>query len=340
MIAYDRLSQIIPPDQALACKAMQVSLQQINNVAKMELATLANAASAIETTRNLPLLNNQSNAVSSTTANYYLNTLGVGTGECHSILTVDCLGTAIGWVVANALNNTTAVINSTNVGGITSIYNTMQQTINGTYTEEIPNPGTPPPTYVYQVVIPSGPAAGTYPASGLGELTPALAINNAFTNGLIPAAQAACAGYTSGNPTAAANMNAQFNAICQQMGNEQDLQKRAGLNFGDGFANLVANSQQNVFGLVFNLPSYGLETTLGDNRTYMEGVANTSNQTGQAVIGAMREGTNQVGLDLAGVQTASHVPVTPANVPPQGTFLASTYTPDEARGLDRAFPPN
>lgn len=340
MIAYDRLSQIIPADQALACKALQVSLQQINNVAKMELSTLANAAAAIETTRNLPLVGNQSNAVSSTTANYYLHTLGIGTGECNTILTVDCLGTAIGWVVANALNNTTSTINSTNVSGITSIYNTMQQTINGAYTEEIPNPDTPPPTYVYQVVIPSGPAAGTYPASGLGVLTPALAINDAFTNGLIPAAQAACAAYTSSNPAGAAKMNTAFNAICQQMGNEQDLQKRSGLDFSNGFANLIANSQQNVFGLVFNLPSYGLETTLGDNRTYMEGVANISTQTGQAVIGAMREGTNQVGLDQAGVQAAAHVPVTPHDVPPQGTFLPSTYTPDEARAINRFFPPN
>jgi hypothetical protein len=54
MIAYDRLSQIIPPDMALANKALQVSLQQISGISEMNLPTLANTVSVMQTTKDLP----------------------------------------------------------------------------------------------------------------------------------------------------------------------------------------------------------------------------------------------------------------------------------------------
>ena len=53
MIAYDRLSQIIPSDQALAAKALATSLQQISGVTNMTLPVLANATVNLQTTNNL-----------------------------------------------------------------------------------------------------------------------------------------------------------------------------------------------------------------------------------------------------------------------------------------------
>ena len=41
MITYDRLKLIIPPEQALANKALQVSLQQIKNIGSITLPALA-----------------------------------------------------------------------------------------------------------------------------------------------------------------------------------------------------------------------------------------------------------------------------------------------------------
>jgi hypothetical protein len=339
MIAYDRLSQIIPADQALACKALQVSLQQINSISKMELPQLAQAAKNLETTKDLPLITAQKTVVPAAVANYFTGPagMGIGTGECNSILTVDCLGTAIGWVNANALSNVAATLKSSNTAGVQAVYTNMSLTLSGAFTEQVVNVS-PPPDYLYRVVIPSGPGAGTYPSDVDGYPTAIQAINLAFSAGLIPAGQAACAGFASGQAAAANSMNAEFKKICQQMGNEQDLQFRAGLRFSDFFANLIPNSQQSTFGLIFDLPSFGLNTVQGDVRTYMEGIANISTQTGQAIVGAMREGANQVALDASGIQAAAHVPVTPAQPQTQGTFIPSTYTPDQARLIDRNFP--
>jgi hypothetical protein len=332
MIAYDRLSQIIPADQALACKALQISLQQINSISKMELPQLAQAAMNLETTKDLPLISAQNAVVPPAVANYFTGKggMGLGTGECNSILTVDCLGTAVGWVNTDALNTVAATLRASNTSGVQAVYTNMSKTLAGVFTETVINP-LPPPDYLYRVVIPSGPGAGTYPSDVDGYPTAIQAINLAFSAGLIPAGLAACAGFASGQAAATAKMNAEFNKICQQIGNEQDLQYRAGLRFSDFFANLIANSQQSTFGLIFDLPNFGLNTVQGDVRYYMENIANTTNQTGQAVVACMREGSNQVALDSSGIQAAAHVPVTPAAAQEQGTFISSTYTPDQAR---------
>jgi hypothetical protein len=333
MIAYDRLSQIVPADQALACKALQVSLQQINNIARLELSTFANSVSNIETTRDLPLIEAQQRIVPPDVVNYILTNLGLGTGECGSILTVDCLGTAIGQVNNDALTNVTAIINTTDVAAISNVYVVMQDTLDGVYTEVVVNPF-PPPDDLFQVVIPSGtPGEGTYgPYEDVND-----AINDAFANGLIPAGQAACSAYVLANPVDAAQMNSDFANICQQMGNEQDLQVRAGLDFANNFANLVPNLQSDIFGFVFNLPEYGSDLVLGGTRTYLEGVANTETQTGQALVGSLREGPNQIALDAAGIQSVAHIPVTPAQPQPQGTFIPSTYTPEQARAINKNY---
>jgi hypothetical protein len=81
MIALDRLQQIIPPDQALANKALQVALQQITNIDQLSLPTLAAAASTVETTKDLPLVSALTQAVPSNVADYFIDTLTDGTGE-------------------------------------------------------------------------------------------------------------------------------------------------------------------------------------------------------------------------------------------------------------------
>jgi len=333
MIAYDRLSQIVPADQALACKALQVSLQQINNIASLELPTFANSVINLETTRDLPLISAQQRIVPPDVVNYILTNLGLGTGECGSILTVDCLGTAIGTVNNQALSNARTIINETDTSAMLAVYTAMQNTLAGVYTQITPNPS-PPPADFYEIVIPPGtPGTGTYgPYDNVND-----AINDAFANGLIPAGQAAAAAYVAANPVEAAQLNSDFANISQQMGNEQDLQFRANLDFANGFANLIPNSQSDIFGVVFNLPDYGSDTVDGGTRTYLEGVANVANQTGQALVGAMREGPNQTSLNLAGIQAAAHIPVTPAQPQPQGTFIPSTYTPEQARAVVKNY---
>ena len=90
MIAYDRLSQIIPADQALANKALAASLQQIGGITNMTLPVLANAIANLQTTSNLPLVSAQTQAVPPSVANVFVNSAG-GTGDNNTVLIIDIL---------------------------------------------------------------------------------------------------------------------------------------------------------------------------------------------------------------------------------------------------------
>ena len=70
MTALDRLSQIIPPAQALANKALSVALQQITNIASLNLPQFANAVSGVQTNYGLPLVNSQTTAVDPAAVSY------------------------------------------------------------------------------------------------------------------------------------------------------------------------------------------------------------------------------------------------------------------------------
>ena len=71
MITYERLSKIIPPDQALSCKAVSVSLQQIKNIDTLSLPQLASAFVGTVTTKDLDQINALTTAVPANVAAFY-----------------------------------------------------------------------------------------------------------------------------------------------------------------------------------------------------------------------------------------------------------------------------
>ena len=286
MIAYDRLSQIIPSDMALANKALQVSLQQISGITNLSLPTLATTVGKMQTiASSLPLINQQKTPIGYDTRAYYLNVLGAsGTGECHTYLTIDFLGTAVGYNIGTPLNNTTHVLETMNTTYLQSCYQTMLNCINGDYTEEIPPEPPPDPPVgpsTWEVTIPGGlPGAGTYGPYA----TAALAVNAAFTAGLIPATQAALAAVVAAYPSQCAIMNSNFAQICQQMNQEQDAQARAGLEWSNYYANLQANVQTSTMGFIFGLPSYGQDTIEGGAAQFIQNIADYTAITGTITI--------------------------------------------------------
>ena len=283
MIAYDRLSQIIPSDLALANKALYVALQQITNVPNMSLQTLAATVKAQNTNKGLPAINQQTQAVTPATKTYLLSQLGLGTGPCGSITTMDCLGTAAGWVtagnIAAAATQLTTLNTTTLQGGYQNVINVMS----GAYDYHIPNPNYPPtlPEYLgWACIVPSGLGAGDY-----RTYVTAADARNAAIAGIITACRAECAALVAAYPTQTTKMNSAFGNICQQMGNEQDLQKRAGLDFGNYFANLRANSQTAVFSFTMSLPSYGQDIQQGGTCQYLEAIADYNPFTGTVILG-------------------------------------------------------
>jgi hypothetical protein len=129
--------------------------------------------------------------------------------------------------------------------------------------------------------VPGGPGAGDYRiyADPVGA-------RNAAIAGIITGCQAACAALVGTYPSQTTIMNSNFGNICQQIGNEQDLQYRAGLRFSDFFANLVPNSQPSVFSFSLGLPGYGQDVQEGGTCQFLELIADYNPTNGTVVIGS------------------------------------------------------
>ena len=186
---------------------------------------------------------------------------------------------ASGTVYTQQLETVITTINSIDVSVLSTIYTQMLAVINGTYGDPVTGP----------VVIPSGPAAGTYTTG-----------NDAFLTGLIPAAQSELT-TLSGLP-GATTLNDCFNTMAQKLLKEANLQTSASLVIG----NLIGNSQPSTQSLVFALPGYGVETELGGTADYIESVSDLSIAGGQAIVGCLRQGRIDIAVDGTGVRSEEH----------------------------------
>lgn len=279
----DQLAKIIPPDQAVATRAVVAALAQIKGIESADLPELAAAAANLETLKGLPLVQDLTQPVPDATTSYYQNSFATGTGEFGTFTINDLLGTAAGANVTGLMKQVTSTLNSITLTNLTSIYSNMLDTVQGDYG-----------TFAGPVTIPSGPAAGVY-ANG----------NDAFTTGLIPAATTIISGLISTYPVETATLNTAFNSICQQIETEGENQARAGINYNDG---AESDNQTSVLSFVGSLPQYGQLNSPGGPAEFLNTVADTLVLSGQAIVGALREGRNSAALNATGLNANNQVP--------------------------------
>jgi hypothetical protein len=329
MIAYDRLSQIIPSDQALAAKALATSLQQISGVTNMTLPVLANAVINLQTTNNLPLISALTQAVPSSVANYLSNIAGT---DGKTVGVCDVLGIAAGYQVTDYFLNTVSTLANTNVAYLTTVYQTMNSVVGNVYGDPVNGP----------VTIPSGqPAAGTYYANignvgNVSNVVLSSAADSAMTGtggdtpptgpGLLPVATIEIGNIANNSSAQVATLNSYFTSMGAQVVQEKNLQAKAQIDF----ANLIPNNSPTVYSLINSLPTYGRQTEQGGMAQFWEGVANISTFTGQAVVATLREGVNLARLGNAGIQTNTLVPSAPNPPLAQANLIPATYTADQA----------
>jgi len=332
MIAYDRLSQIVPSDQALAAKALASSLQQISGVTNMTLPVLANATINLQTTNNLNLISALTQAVPATVANYLSNIAGT---NGNSVVICDVLGIAAGYLVTNNFNNTVSTLANTNTTYLTTVYQTMNSVVGNVYGDPVNGP----------VTIPSGqPAAGIYYATtgnvgNVSNVVVSTAADSAMTgvggdtpptgSGLLPVATIEISNIANNSSAQVATLNSYFTSMGAQVVQEKNLQAATQIDF----ANLIANNSPTVYSLINSLPGYGRQTEQGGQAQFWEGVANIDTFTGQAVVATLREGQNLSLLGNAGVQTNSLVPDTPNPPIPPANLIPSTYTAQQAANI-------
>jgi hypothetical protein len=311
MISLDRLQQIIPPDQALANKALGVALQQIAGISNNPMPVMANVIALLQTTRDLPLVNALSQPVPSSVTSYYTSTFNNNSRSTSNSNIVNAIGAPSGIGYTDPIANAIVNISTMNTSGLAYTYGVMLNCVNGVYNVDVE--GQPP-----YVLIPSGRYAGRYTDESA-----------CFNQALIPGAQSDIAGLVSAYPKQTTVMNNQWFGMGAQFSNEQYVQNSASVNF----ALQTANSQNNIFGLIYSLPTYAQDTAQGGMSDYLEALSDQSTFTGQCIVGALREGRNMAALRGAGVTTNNTIPANPIPATATANLIPATYTSSEAADI-------
>lgn len=301
MITYDRLRTMIPPDQALANKALQASFEQVKNIAQTPMAQFANTVSTLETNAGLNLINSLTEAVPANVRTYVTSNVATGTGPDGTLTLGDVLGCASGYNITQQLINVQANVANINITNITTTYQRMVNVLNGTYGN-----GT--------IIIPSGPGQGTYGNADLAILS------------LCSSANGFISGYVTTYANAVANINSNWQVICGTVRNQVTNLSKAQINY----ANLTPNQFPSVQAFADSLHDYGTQQEAGGPAEYINAIANTVNQGGQAVVGALREGRNIAALNNGGLVADAQIPATPASPPAPGNMGQTNYTSSQA----------
>jgi hypothetical protein len=322
MIPFDRLQQIIPADQALANKALSVALGQINGLSALNLPTFARAVSAQETTKDLPLLTALTTAVPSSVANYYSSVLAEGTGVNGTVRVVDIIGLAGGWIATDNFIKTVELYATMDLSTLTLIYLQMVGVLSGAFG----------PVDAGPIVIPSGPAAGTYLGVEIDpgpppEYDPTAA--DLAQSALRSAALAEIAVLQSTYPEQTTELNDLWDEMAEQVVREQYFQDLIGVDFDD----LNIDNRVSIYGFIYSLPGYGTDTSEGGTAWLLEMMAQIPGLGGEAVIGCLREGRNEVALGNSGIYTNTRIPGEADPPEPQAELLPAVYSEDEAINL-------
>ena len=316
----DELGKIIPPEIAVANKAIQVGLQQSTG---MPLTTLPALAQAVL---------GQTQYIWDETRPYLENTL-VSNNE-----NIPTFYRAQQDVPAGTDINNTAYWKPTSLGGMSTMAGLPDIQAQ---TKALPDDVA---AFYQTLAIGSGPngtiticdVLGAAPGYGytdrfaavadsinrlaaVGALTALTATYTAMLGttddsamaALIAQANANIAAIAAANTAAVAAINTLWLAMATKLNTEYTLQRRADIVWAD----LQVNNQPSVFALVQSLPSAGLEVDAGGAGWYFDQVANQSTRGGQAIVGVMREARNNQRLGAAQLSLDTTPSTRPAVTP-------------------------
>lgn len=332
MSDLDTLKKIIPPDQAVANKALARGLQQVKKIFNVATPDLAPVLATLENVTDLPLINNLSSPLPANVQGFYSNSFATGTGPGNTITTDDVIGIAAGTTVTTELPAVAADLQQiTNAGGliqltanggtpssaVNGVYTVMQYCLAGAYTTVVVSPGDPgpPPTpdiFTFTVTIPPPlPGQGIYgPADG----SPQPLLDEAFVN-LINNANIVINTVASTYSNIVAHANECYTATANQLAiNVTNCIKAdidiANVVFDIANANLINNATSTTMNFVSSLHDFGLDQAPGGTASFLDRVADQTTTAGQGVIASMREGRNIRKLNEIGILLDTQIPDT------------------------------
>jgi len=313
-----RLANILPSDLAIANGALARSFGQIKSVENTNIETFSSAATATETMKDLPLIQNLTSYIPAGVIEYWTDYYGLNsniqlaTGPEGNFTLADCIGYAAGFNSALPLKQNARLLAQMNAAGeldvfyndagssssSTGVIVVLEYLINGAY-----SPVAPATDYI----IPGGVyGAGTYATFDL-----------AYT-AVITAAKSLMQSVYSANTTAQ-SVQANFKRIQEQQAREKLNRAKMDLILSD-----IQSQDTNATSLAGSLASYALDVTDGGPAEFLERIANFDTLGGQAMIASMREARNISVLGAAQIQQDGILDTTPPANP--GSFLTSQYT--------------
>lgn len=329
MTTYNDLKKIIPPDQALANEALSRSLRQVKQIFDTDLPSFAAAVSVLESNKDLDLINQLDSPLPEIYQDWISTTLGTGTGPGNTLTTNDVIGIAAGATVDQDLPLVTAIVsNLSNAGALVSLTanaGTANSASNGIYTQM---------QYCLAGAYGTGnvniPATAYFPGGTFVDL------DDAFGNGLIPAANSAITNIATVNSTQATTTNQAIANIANQLVLNVDNSIAAGIDIANvvndiANANLVSNSISSSLSLATQLHDIGLDVTVGGQAQFFEAVANLQNTPGQAVIASMREGRNIAVLNAVGIELDTQLVDVNLNTTVANNLQDAQYSVSEAQ---------
>ena len=152
---------------------------------------------------------------------------------------------------------------------------------------------------------------------GAGSLN---TLNTAYTSILLAANDAAVITQINNANSAISALSASpyvttLNTAWTYMANLMNLSAKYTKEAGTDYFTLQSGDKNSVYAFVQNLPRYGLLTANNDAVEFLENLADTTTLGGQAVIGTMREGRNNVRLGAAGLYNNNQIPSSPEVAP-------------------------
>jgi hypothetical protein len=316
----DELGKVIPPADAVANKAIQVSLQQINNIGNTTLPELADTIlGTVDNPWNitLPYLADTVVSNGAPIPVFYRATTDVPVGidinntSYWTPTTLGGLDTMTGLPLIEA--QTTPVDSS-----VTNFFATNYATGTG------PN-GTITTYDVLGLTLDSNNFASrlntaTAAINSLQSAGSLATLNTAYSNILLAANNAAVITQIANANAAIAALSASpfvttLNTAWTYIANLMNLSAKYTSQTGIDYFLLQPGDKNSVKSFVQNLPQYGLLTANEQAAEFLENLSDTSILGGQAVIGCMREGRNNVRLNIAGLYNVNQIPSNPVVAP-------------------------
>lgn len=324
----ENLKGIIPDDIAVSNAALARSLQQIKGIQETGTDQFADTVANLETLKDLPLLQDQTDYLAPGVADWWKNYYGLdydiklGTGNLDTIVLSDVIGFIAGYNSTQPLKENSTLMQQladegaldefTRAGGI---YQVIQEFSQGLYgpTENPPTSGT------WEIVVPFGYfKAGTYTYASSDE-----AWEDFWIDELVPAIVQENINLVQ-NYEKAQTVYLNDTIWQEQIGREYLNRQRIDLLD----TSTIPESDLTAINFAQNLPEIGKDTSFGGPAMWLERVVDATSLGGQATVGAMREGRNLARLAEAGIQQDAPIPTEGIETP--GVFVPSTYNEEEA----------